>query len=118
MRWERKKVPCRLISEAVSSLSGGKCSNRLRTSGYLSRLAACYSCCYGIREAAEKLGVDRRIAMRAFKELQTAGFIRLADESLFNSRTGSKARSWVLTWLPYRDRPPTNDWERSKSSGT
>jgi len=73
---------------------------------------------YGIREAAEKLGVDRRIAMRAFKELQTAGFIRLADESLFNSRTGSKARSWVLTWLPYRDRPPTNDWERSKSSGT
>ena len=39
------------------------------------------------------------------------GFIEKIDESLFNSRTGSKSRTWRLTWLPYKDLPPTNDWE-------
>lgn len=73
---------------------------------------------YGTREAAEKLGCDRRVAMRAFDELHKAGFILLEDEALFNSRTGSKARTWILTWLPFKDRPPTNDWEAKKSSST
>lgn len=66
---------------------------------------------YGTREAALRLSCDRRVAMRALIELKDAGFLRVADESLFNSRTGSKARSWILTWLPYLSRPPTNDWE-------
>jgi hypothetical protein len=73
---------------------------------------------FGTREAAEKLSCDRRVAMRAFDELRKAGFIHLEDESLFNSRTGSKARTWVLTWMPYLDRPPSNDWELSKKSSS
>jgi len=56
--------------------------------------------------------------MRAFKELLAAGFIQLEDEALFNSRTGSRSRSWILTWLPYNDKFPTNDWEAKKSSST
>lgn len=71
---------------------------------------------YSTREAAERLSCDRRVAMKAMNELETTGFIRLADYSMFNSRTGSKARTWILTWLPYMDRPPTNDWEK-KSTG-
>ena len=70
---------------------------------------------FGTREAAEKLGCDRRVAMRAFRELHAAGFILLEDEALFNSRTGSKARTWILTWMPYMDRPPSNDWESEKN---
>jgi hypothetical protein len=73
---------------------------------------------FGTREAAARLGCDRRVAMRAFKELLAAGFIQLEDEALFNSRTGSRSRSWILTWLPYNDKFPTNDWEAKKSSST
>lgn len=73
---------------------------------------------FGTREAAEKLDCDRRVAMRAFRELVAGGFIRLEDESLFNSRIGSRARSWICTWLPFRDKPPSNAWEKNNSSGT
>ncbi|HHF0608846.1 TPA: hypothetical protein ACPH4Z_002204 [Pseudomonas aeruginosa] len=51
--------------------------------------------------------------MRAFSELNEAGFIVMIDESLFCSRTQSKTRTWRLTWLPcWNHRPPTNDWEK------
>lgn len=66
---------------------------------------------YGIREASRKIPCCKTKAIEAFKELESRGFIVKIDESLFNSRTGSKSRTWRLTWLPYKDRPPTNDWE-------
>jgi hypothetical protein len=66
---------------------------------------------YGIREAAEKIPCDRKTAMRSFSELENAGFIVLVDESLFDSRAGSRSRTWRLTWLPFRLAPPTNDWK-------
>src|SRR5690554_3123313 len=68
---------------------------------------------YGVREAEAKIPCSRRTAMRAFKELEKAGFIVLIDESLFSSRTQSKTRTWRLTWMPcWRHREPTNDWEK------
>lgn len=67
---------------------------------------------FGVREAEQKIPCSRKVAMRAFDELQKAGFIRMVDESLFNSRTQSKSRTWRLTWLPWRNRTPTNDWEK------
>lgn len=67
---------------------------------------------FGVREAAEKIPCNVNTAAKAFKALQEAGFIVLVDESMFNSRTGSKAREWRLTWLPYMDKPPTNEWEK------
>jgi len=70
----------------------------------------------GIREAAEKLGCNQRTAMKAFDELQRGGFIQLHDAAEFNSRTGSKARTWILTWMPYMDRKPTNNWEQINNS--
>ncbi|MCR6651803.1 MAG: hypothetical protein NVV73_10090 [Cellvibrionaceae bacterium] len=74
---------------------------------------------FSTRTAATLLSCDRRLAMKAMSELEAAGFIRMEGLSFFNSRTGSKARSWILTWLPFMDRPPTNDWEKiSISTGT
>lgn len=70
---------------------------------------------FGVREAEQSIPCSRRLAMRAFKELQEAGFIVMVEESLFCSRTQSKTRTWRLTWMPcWRHRPPTNDWERPK----
>ena len=68
---------------------------------------------YGCREAGEKIPCSRTLAMRTFKELEQAGFIRMVDESLFNSRAGSRSRTWRLTWLPFQGQAPTNDWEKS-----
>lgn len=66
---------------------------------------------YGVREAADKIPCARRTAMAAFNELAEAGFIRMVEESLFCSRTKSKCRTWRLTWLPFKDRAPTNEWK-------
>lgn len=71
---------------------------------------------YGVREASQKVPCSRKVAMRAFQELQDAGFIRLMDEAWFDSRTGSKSRTWRLTWLPFMSRPPTNEWEKLESA--
>ena len=69
---------------------------------------------YGVREAEAKIPCSRKNAMKAFNELQEAGFIVKIDESLFSSRVQSKTRTWRLTWMPcWRNRAPTNDWERS-----
>lgn len=72
---------------------------------------------YGVREATEKIGCAKLTARRAFDELQEVGFIEMVDNSLFNSRTQSKARTWRLTWLPFKGMVPTNDWEKSTPPG-
>lgn len=64
----------------------------------------------GVREAASKVGCTPTTATKAIKQLQIHGFIRCENESLFNSRTGSKSREWVLSWMPYQDKPPTKEW--------
>ncbi|MFV3305800.1 hypothetical protein ACNFBT_11020 [Pseudomonas sp. NY15181] len=72
---------------------------------------------FGVRQAEEEIPCSRTLAMRAFKELEEAGFIVLVDDSLFCSRTQSKTRTWRLTWLPcWRNRGPTNDWEDRRVS--
>jgi len=68
---------------------------------------------YGVREAQEKIPCGRKKAIQVFHELQERGFIVMVDESLFNSRTQGKTRSWRLTWLPYMDKFPTNEWEKA-----
>lgn len=66
---------------------------------------------YGIREAMEKIPCAKGTAQKAFQELEMAGFTEKVDDSLFNSRLGSKTRTWRLTWMPYKGKPPTNEWE-------
>lgn len=73
---------------------------------------------YGIREAMAKIPCAKGTAQRAFAELQAAGFIRLVDESLFNSREQSKTRTWRLTWMPWQRRPPTKEWEKIEPTGS
>ncbi|HDZ07509.1 MAG TPA: hypothetical protein ENH93_07590 [Pseudohongiella sp.] len=72
---------------------------------------------YGVREAMEKIGCAKGTARRAFEELQRSGFIEMVDESLFSSRSQSKARTWRLTWLPFKDGLPTNEWEKLSLPG-
>lgn len=67
---------------------------------------------FGIREACRLIPCGRKAAVRAFKELDDAGLIRMVDHSLFCSRTQSKARTWRLTWLPWHGSAPTNEWEK------
>lgn len=67
---------------------------------------------YGVREAEGKLHCRPNTAMKAFKILQDRGFIICMEESFFNSKTGSKPREWLLTWMPYLDKFPSNEWEQ------
>jgi len=66
---------------------------------------------YGVREALKNIPCAFGTARKAFSQLQDRGFIVKMDESEFNSRTGSKARSWRLTYMPYTSKAPTNEWE-------
>ena len=67
---------------------------------------------YGVREAAGKIRCNLKTAVKMFDVLKDRGFIECVNESLFNSRTGSKAREWRLTWMPFNDKPPSNNWEK------
>nr|WP_205600894.1 hypothetical protein [Halomonas socia] len=75
---------------------------------------------FGVREAAEKVGCSKDRAARAFKELVAAGFIEEATESLFDSRYGSRTRSWRLTWMPTgtieNPVPPSHRWEQAPAA--
>lgn len=68
---------------------------------------------YGIREAMQKVPCAKGTARRAFKQLEEHGFIEVVDESIFDSRSGSKTRTWHLTWLPRNFKFPANDWKRN-----
>ena len=70
---------------------------------------------YGIREAMRTIPCAFNTARKAFEQLEQMGFIVKVDESVFNSRTGSKARTWRLTWLPFEWREPTNDWKKHET---
>jgi len=73
---------------------------------------------YGVREAMAKISCAKGTAQRAFDQLQSAGFIALVDDSMFSSRTQSRARTWRLTWMPYMGKAPTQEWEKNKYTGS
>ncbi len=73
---------------------------------------------YGVREAMERIPCAKGTAQRAFEKLRDLGFVEIVDESLFNSRTKSKARTWRLTWMPFMDKLPSNEWEKVKATGS
>lgn len=73
---------------------------------------------YGVREAQQKIPCAKVTAQKAFSELVEAGFIVKVDESLFIDRTQSKSRTWRLTWLPWTNKPPTNNWEKNRCTGS
>ncbi|MDO8908749.1 MAG: hypothetical protein Q7W55_09660 [Pseudohongiella sp.] len=71
---------------------------------------------YGVREAMEKIPCAKGTAQKAFDELESAGFIKMIDHSLFIDRIRAKARTWQLNWMPYMGRRPSHDWERKASN--
>ena len=71
---------------------------------------------FGVREAMRLIPCSKSTAIRSFDVLQESGFIELVDESVFCSRTMSKARTWRLTWMPWNFKAPTNEWENSDAA--
>jgi hypothetical protein len=67
---------------------------------------------YSVREAAEKIPCKLNTACKAFAVLAERGFICCVELSQFNSRHGSRAREWRITWMPFNYDAPTNDWEQ------
>lgn len=67
---------------------------------------------FGVREAAKEIGCALNTASKAFDILQERGFIVCHEESFFNGKTGSRAREWRLTWMPYDHKKPTHNWEK------
>lgn len=60
------------------------------------------------QDAATRLHVSKTTVGRAFDELRQKGFIKLRSPGTWYGR---RAHEWILTDLPYRDKPATRDWE-------
>ena len=59
------------------------------------------------REATTRLNVTEPVALKAFADLASHGFIRLKN---LESWTERKAREWELTMFSVDGREPANDW--------
>jgi hypothetical protein len=64
------------------------------------------------REAADMLGIDRKTARDAFKQLEDMGFLVCLQRGDFaRKRLASK---WRITCFSHDGQPPTKDYERHK----
>lgn len=63
-------------------------------------------------DAAKSLGCAPNTASKAFQELIDKGFV---ERSFDGDYTRGLASEWILTYLPYKGREPTNDWRNWKS---
>ena len=69
------------------------------------------------REAAERIGVTKDTAAKAFNELIEKGFLRVGEDSSFTVKY-KKSRRWILTHHMVGRVPPTNEWQRWKKQNT
>ena len=58
--------------------------------------------------AAKWIGCNKDTAGKAFRELETAGFIELVEHHLWQQR---KARVFRLTWRQFDGKEPTDEWK-------
>lgn len=58
--------------------------------------------------AAKWIGCNKDTAAKAFKQLESAGFIRLLEYHQWQQR---KARVYRLTWRKFEGREPTDEWK-------
>ena len=63
---------------------------------------------YVITQVTRSLKCSRSTASALLTELQDYGFIVLVDEADFYA---NKARSWRLTFRPFLNKEPSNDWK-------
>lgn len=64
---------------------------------------------YSVSEAQKKIGCCRGNAHKAFKELESRGFIKLILDAHFHKQL---ARRWRITFRDYNDQKPTDDWRK------
>lgn len=64
-----------------------------------------------VRDAALRLSVHKDTASKAFHVLEKTGFIRLTRGELWQQKL---SREWRLTFEPYKDREPTDNWRLFK----
>lgn len=65
---------------------------------------------YSCRQASLVTGTSKDTAARAFKELESKGFIKATRKSGFNMKNRT-SRRWALTCWPHPlGTAPTNDW--------
>ena len=62
-------------------------------------------------EAARLLGLGKATVSRAFKELESKGFIKMNQPGEWYRR---RATTYVVTDRPYNDHPPRNTWQKWK----
>jgi len=67
---------------------------------------------FSVREAAKKIPCDTKTAQKCFNALMDVGFIECTNQSDW---LRGKARNWRLTWMPYTEKEPTNEWEKWRS---
>jgi hypothetical protein len=58
--------------------------------------------------AAKWIGCNKDTAGKAFKELESAGFIKLIEHHIWQR---CKARVYRLTWRQFKGREPTDEWK-------
>lgn len=63
------------------------------------------------REAAERVGIGKDTACRAFDELMDRGFVKIGQDAAFNVKT-HLSRRWILTEEKLGSRPPSNEWRK------
>lgn len=67
---------------------------------------------FSVKRAKDALGVSKPTAIKAFDELSNKGFIDLVNQ---HEWLNGRAREWRLTYLPYKGREPTDEWEDWRS---
>jgi len=65
-----------------------------------------------VPDAAKRIKVNKDTAARAFHDLRDKGFIVLTNHHLWQARTCRKFR---ITYQPYKNREPTDDWRLYKN---
>lgn len=68
-----------------------------------------------VRDATDRLGLtDPRPTLRAFNQLQDVGLVALTKDAHFSIKTSetSRARCWRLTWRPFDNKAPSDEWRR------
>lgn len=63
---------------------------------------------YSTKRAEEAAQMSHPTVCKAFNELMDKGFIELLDH---HDWMNGKAREWRLTWLPFKGKEPTDDWQ-------
>ena len=66
------------------------------------------------RRVANELGINKDTAAKSLRRLTDTGFLDIVSESMW---LYGRARSYRLTFKPYKGRIPTDEWARNDNQG-